>query len=196
MNTMVLFFVNLLPLIIALSYAMSGWRKGAVWEILNIVRFFLSYYLARAFSGSFASWIQSWPAVSSWVQNLADTTASDITQKSYSLISSDTTAAAVNTGVHYVLTGISFIIIMIIISFLIGRVMHMTNVINKVPVLGTVNRSIGSIGGFLYGILIALIIYTLLLWCSSLFGWTDVNLYLSQSWYNEMIVRFGGTYGF
>ena len=81
MSTIVLFLINFLPLIIALSYAMSGWRKGAVWEILNIVRFFAAFFSARAFSGPLASWFVSLPWVSSWEAGVADSTAAAVSDK-------------------------------------------------------------------------------------------------------------------
>ena len=195
MSTIVLFLINFLPLIIALSYAMSGWRKGAVWEILNIVRFFAAFFSARAFSGPLASWFVSLPWVSSWEAGVADSAATAVSDKTYNIIGATQTTSAVSTGIYFVCVGIAFILIMWLVSFLIGRVMWMTLGVNKIPIIGTLNRLGGSAAGLVYGLLVALILYTLLQWASSAFGWTDLNLYLNQSWWSEMIATYGVLYG-
>ena len=73
--------------------------------------------------------------------------------------------------------------------------MWMTLGVNKIPIIGTLNRLGGSAAGLVYGLLVALILYTLLQWASSAFGWTDLNLYLNQSWWSEMIAKYGVLYG-
>lgn len=179
--------INLIPILIILIGLNRGWRHGVVYELLNIVRFFISLWLVNLLVQPIQRWIMNLPAISSYVTAQTAKVTDTLTGNLGGVDVGSTMSGWVSSGISTVVGIVLFLLLFIIISALLKRLVRATKIFNHVPLLGTVNRFFGALLCGVYFAYLVSFIYVILFWLSVNFGWTSLASALGMSFWTSLI---------
>lgn len=187
---MLLLVLNLIPLIAVIHQMMKGWRMGVVWEILNLLRFFVSYYLALVISRLILTFISGQGYLSGMTEKVTGSAVNYLSNAFSQTLTPEMITAplspVVQTGLSALISIIVYFILAFLISKLFGLIMRMSRGVNAVPIVGFVNRFFGAMFGIAFAILLWSFLYSALQWAAVFFGWQDLALALSQSFWTNL----------
>lgn len=175
--------INLIPILFILIGLNRGWRHGVIYELLNILRFFISLWLVNLLIQPIQKWIMALPAISSYVTTQTEKITGNLDYLDLGSSMSGWISSGINTVVGIVL----FLLLFILISMLLKRLVKATRILNHIPLLGTVNRFFGALLCGVYFAYLVSFIYVILFWLSVNFGFTTLAAALGTSFWTSLI---------
>lgn len=170
--------LDILLLLVIIFCIFNGWRQGLIIAVFNIVGYIFSIYMARAFAPKITAYLITNTEISKYIETIlssfiGDINALDLGTGIISGVASNTILNLIAFGLIFAMSGI---IISIIKRFLSG--------INRIPVIGKLNR----IGGAIIGIGNALILTFIVLAFTYFIATTTDNKELSKAIENTILI--------
>ncbi len=138
--------LDILVIIVILLTAFTGWRRGIILSVFSIAGYFISLSMARTYSPKVAGYLIENDGVVNGLNNFLDVPMN----------------IARNYTVGALLNVFSFVVIFFIAYLIISSIGHFVNRVNRLPIIGKVNRFGGLAFGAIKGFLLIFIVLALL----------------------------------
>ena len=170
--------LDVLLLLVIIFCIFNGWRQGLIITVFNIVGYIFSIYVARIFAPKVTTYLITNTDISKHIETILSSFMGDINSLDLGtgIISGFASNTILNLIAFGVIFAISGIIISIIKRFLRG--------INRIPVIGKINR----IGGAIVGVGNALLIVFIVLAFTYFIATTTDNKELSKTMENTILI--------
>lgn len=156
-------FIDWIGILVCLISAMTGYKRGAISSLISFGGFIASFAIAWVFSPILGEWLQNTGVINGLLQNiniaaLAQSVIDAGTQQSnplYALWGEFIIQQNLTTLSDYIARGlaqsIGFGLIVLSVNLVCWVLQFIFGIITKMPVIGTLNRLLGLIIGFVIG---------------------------------------------
>ncbi len=181
----------IIVIIIFIWGVFRGWRRGLLRLLFSLVSIIVLIWLFSAINPYISTFLTEhtglYDRIETWCAGLFE----ERLGSGLGLL----TGAAADTAAEWILKGMSFLITFIIALIIVMIVLRLLGLVNKVPVLGKVNKILGLFGGALEGYLVVSLVMLLVsLIAGTGLGVTltqniDDNTFLSFLYYNNFLLQ-------
>jgi len=174
-------FLDIVIIVVIVLAVLGGYRKGLVLTAFNFVAFFLAWVLVKALHPVVYDFIIGTPLYISLKENIIDrmdisSQVNELTAGAWesflaglpfpiqmappadtsnlidvSSFEQSIASAIVGIIIHIISLVVLFLIVLFIIMFLAKSL----NIINKIPIIGALNRNLGAIAGLVWGVILS-----------------------------------------
>lgn len=184
-------FSNLIPALIILFFVYDGWKKGALFMLINLLKLIVAYFVARILSEYLTNYLMTLPVVRSQITNVALNYSDSLNGMfgALLLLTGNTLQNTLQNIAWWLIYGISYTVIFTMILILISIIQKIALKANKIPVLGTANRLLGAIEGLLFGTGFTLVAIYIVIFILNLTDYKELSQVLNTSWLPEIFSR-------
>ena len=144
--------LDVLLLLVIIFCIFNGWRQGLIIAVFNVVGYIFSIYVARIFAPKITEYLLTNTEISVYIESILSGFMGDI--NALDLGTGIISGFASNTILNLIAFGVVFAVSSIIIS----TIKKLLRGINRIPVIGKLNRIGGAVVGVGNAILIAFIV--------------------------------------
>ncbi len=182
-NTLIL-LCNVIPAMIVLYYIFKGWVKGGLYMLILVVKLFGSFIITRFLSNYSANLLYSNSTVKNQITSFVLNNKETLTQlPGASLLFTGGIIQNNLEGISFwIIYFLSFIIIFLLLMIIFSLILKAAINFNKIPILGVINKLLGSLEGLIFGLVLVLILIYMVSFILNLFGYYEIQQVLMSSW--------------
>ncbi len=172
----------IIVIIIFLIAIFRGWRRGLLRLLFSLVSIVVLIWLFSALNPYISSFIKEHTGLYEWIEERCTQRIGDQFSSGLSFL----TDSVASTTADWILKGIIFLVTFIIALIIVMIIFRLLKLVNKVPILGKVNKILGLVGGAVEGYIVVCLVMLLV----SLISGTELGGTLAENIESNALLSF------
>ncbi len=169
----------IIVIIIFLLAIFRGWRRGLLRILFSLVSIIFLIWLFSALNPYISAFLKEHTGLYDRIETWCESSGSS---SGLGLIA----GSASGTTADWILKGITFLVTLIVALIIVFIIFRLLRLVNRIPVIGKVNRALGLVGGALEGYIVVCLVFLFV----SLIAGTQVGGALTEEIESNALLSF------